>query len=93
MRVAIPDDSGLLADLGARTFHGTFAPDNNEADMSAYLARSFSADIQARELADARTVFLVAEREGGAVAEGRHGTACTRTKRVWDLLEVTSALD
>ena len=71
VRTATADDAGLLAGLGARTFHATFAADNSEADMSAYLRRSFSADIQARELADSGTTFLVAEFEGAAVGYAR----------------------
>jgi len=57
---ATPSDAALLAELGARTFYDAFAADNSEADMSAYLAGAFSADIQAAELADPRTAFLIA---------------------------------
>jgi ribosomal protein S18 acetylase RimI-like enzyme len=71
VRKATAADAGLLADLGARTFHATFAADNSKADMSAYLARSFSADIQARELADSGTTFLVVDCEGAPVGYAR----------------------
>lgn len=71
VRVATLDDAGLLADLGARTFYDTFAADNTETDMSAYVTRAFSADIQAAELADPKTVFLVAVAHGEPVGYAR----------------------
>lgn len=54
-------DSGLLAELGARTFAETFASDNTPADMAAYLASSFSEGRQAAELAEPESLFLIAE--------------------------------
>ncbi len=77
VRIATASDAALLADLGARTFYDTFAADNSAADMSAYLAASFSAEIQAVELADSQTTFLIAS--AGATPVGyarlRTGTA------------------
>jgi GNAT superfamily N-acetyltransferase len=64
-------DAGLIADLGARTFRDTFGPDNTEADMNAYLASAFSPEIQATELADATSAFLVAEVDGSAAGYAR----------------------
>jgi ribosomal protein S18 acetylase RimI-like enzyme len=55
------EDAGLLAELGARTFSETFAPDNSDEDMAAYLADAFSPRQQAAELADPRAMFLIAE--------------------------------
>ena len=60
--------ASLLAELGARTFRDTFGADNTQADMDQYLASAFSADIQARELADPASVFLVARADDGAAA-------------------------
>ena len=60
-------DAALLADLGARTFSETFAPDNSPEDMAAYLATAFSGSQQSKELADRETLFLIAETEGVAV--------------------------
>ena len=68
IREATPDDAQLLADLGARTFLDTYGADNTEHDMRAYLASAFGPDIQAREIADSGTVFLVAH--AGAKAAG-----------------------
>jgi ribosomal protein S18 acetylase RimI-like enzyme len=64
IRHATAADAALLADLGARTFTDTFAADNTPEDMSAYLASAFGESIQAKELADASTIFLIAEIDG-----------------------------
>jgi len=55
------NDAALLAELGARTFSETFAPDNTAEDMTAYLAASFNPTQQAAELADPDCLFLIAE--------------------------------
>jgi diamine N-acetyltransferase len=60
-------DAAMLAELGARTFSETFAPDNSPEDMAAYLATAFSPSQQTRELADRETIFLIAETDGVAV--------------------------
>ena len=59
-------DAALLAELGARTFSETFAPDNSPEDMTAYLASAFSHEHQTAELADATSLFLIAETDGVA---------------------------
>jgi GNAT superfamily N-acetyltransferase len=64
IRPATSKDAWLLAELGARTFHDTFAPDNTEADMAAYLGSAFGPTIQAGELAHPRSVFLIAHADG-----------------------------
>jgi GNAT superfamily N-acetyltransferase len=48
VRTASSGDAALIAGLGARTFRDTFAADNTEADMTAYLAGAFSVEIHAR---------------------------------------------
>lgn len=60
-------DAALLAELGARTFSETFAPDNSPANMAAYLATAFSSSQQTGELGDRETLFLIAESDGVAV--------------------------
>jgi GNAT superfamily N-acetyltransferase len=60
VRIASSRDAALIAGLGARTFRDTFAADNTEADMTAYLAGAFGVEIQARELDDAASTFLLA---------------------------------
>jgi diamine N-acetyltransferase len=59
IRRANPEDAGLLAELGARTFSETFAADN--------LAASFNPAQQAIELGDAAFTFFIAE-VGGLAA-------------------------
>jgi diamine N-acetyltransferase len=66
IRRATAADAGLLADLGARTFYDTFAVDNTPEDMAAYLSSYFSPLLQAQELADPDTTFLIAEIDGVA---------------------------
>ncbi len=66
IRRAVSTDADLLAELGARTFSETFAADNTPEDMAAYLASSFSAAQLAAELADLRSVFLIAQIDNAA---------------------------
>lgn len=66
IRRANPSDAGLLTELGARTFEETFAADNNEEDMAAYLAASFNVAQQMAELNDSASTFFIAEVEGHA---------------------------
>lgn len=66
IRPATADDNVLLAELGARTFYDTFAADCKPEDMAAYLSSAFSPEIQAAELADPSTTFLIAEIDGVA---------------------------
>jgi diamine N-acetyltransferase len=72
-------DAALLAELGARTFSETFAPDNSAKDMAAYLASAFSRAQQTAELADATSLFLIAETDGVAT-----GYAMLRSGNVLD---------
>ncbi len=67
IRPATPQDNRLLAEIGAETFSDSFAADNAPENMSAYLNASFSPAIQALELADPRSKFLIAEINGEVV--------------------------
>ena len=71
IRRATSRDAALLAELGARTFRDAFGAQNTESDMAAYLASAFGVDIQARELADMDSVFLIAH-AGDEVAGYAH---------------------
>jgi ribosomal protein S18 acetylase RimI-like enzyme len=71
IRIADTSDNVLLAELGARTFFDTFAADNEPGDMAAYLAAAFGPDVQAAELAEPDTTFLVAEANGAVVGYAR----------------------
>ncbi len=71
IRVATLSDARLLSELGRRTFSDTFAADNRESDMAAYLDGAFGVDQQTREVADPSSMFLVAEVECAPVGYSR----------------------
>jgi diamine N-acetyltransferase len=77
IRTATASDASLLAELGARTFLHAFGADNTPSDMRAYLASAFGPEIQARELSDPSTAFLIAEvdRVPAGYARVRRGAA------------------
>jgi len=65
IRAATASDNLLLAEIGAETFFDSFAAENSPEDMSAYLSQAFGPPIQARELADPASRFLIAETQEG----------------------------
>ncbi len=67
IRRASVDDAAVLAALGARTFHETFAADNQPADMADHLATTFGVPQQTAELTSLDYVTLLAEGEAGPV--------------------------
>ena len=67
IRKANGKDNRLLAQIGAQVFADTFAVDNTPEDMAAYLAKSFSPEIQLSELQDPASTFFIAEIENQAV--------------------------
>ncbi len=71
VRLAGPADAQMLAELGALAFAHTFGPDNTPEDMDAYLRQAFGPHIQAAELAEPGSEFLVAEAGGEAVGYAR----------------------
>jgi ribosomal protein S18 acetylase RimI-like enzyme len=71
IRRAGPSDNVLLAEFGARAFRDAFGADNTPEDMEAYLRGAFGPDLQARELAEPGTTFLIAEIDGTTVGYAR----------------------
>ena len=71
IRYAKSSDNVMLSEIGRQTFYDSFAAENTPEDMAAYLAESFSPQKQAAELADSKTVFLIAEIEDEAVGFAR----------------------
>jgi diamine N-acetyltransferase len=62
-------DAALLAELGARTFHESFAADNDPEDMRRHLESQFSPAIQLAEIGNpALDTLLVRDALGAAVA-------------------------
>jgi GNAT superfamily N-acetyltransferase len=64
---ANPATAAQLADLGRQTFHDAFAGANAPADMAAYLAATFSPDLQLAELQDRENTFLLAHMQAELV--------------------------
>jgi len=53
----------MLAELGAKTFYETFAKDNTPENISLYMKKSFSKEIQLNELSKPDIIFLIVELE------------------------------
>jgi len=64
IRLAQVADAGVLASFAARTFFETYAAANDPADMEAHLAAKYGEAIQAAEIQDPASVYLLAEVEG-----------------------------
>ncbi|CAN5312778.1 N-acetyltransferase [soil metagenome] len=62
IRQATPDDAKLLTDLSYTTFWDAFAhhPKNAPDDLAHYMRQAFNIDQIAEELADERSIFLIA---------------------------------
>jgi ribosomal protein S18 acetylase RimI-like enzyme len=56
-----------LADLGRQTFSETFAASNKPEDMAAYLAETYSPELQLAQLQDPQCTCLLAEMQGQTV--------------------------
>lgn len=67
IRRALPSEAAALATLMARTFSEAFGAANRPHDLATHIARSYSAEIQARELTDPDHTVLVAD-AGGTLA-------------------------
>ncbi len=63
IRHATPDDAKLLTDLSYTTFWDAFAhhPKNAPDDLAHYMRQAFTIEQIAVELADDKTIFLIAE--------------------------------
>ena len=67
LRRGVVADAAALAEFAARTFADAFGADNTPEDLAAYLAATYSAEQQARELADPDRITLLIE-VGDAIA-------------------------
>lgn len=68
IRRALPADAPALAILAETTFREAFGDLNTAEDMELHCARTYGADIQARELAAADRITLVFEQDDVLVA-------------------------
>ncbi len=68
IRQGILEDAQFLTDLGYTTFWDAFAhhPKNAPDDLNHYMRQAFSLDQITAELADEKSIFLIAEIEGEA---------------------------
>lgn len=66
IRSASVNDAAMLAELAYVTFWDAFHehPANRPEDMAAYMATAFSEEQIARELADERNIYFIAELDG-----------------------------
>ena len=71
IRKARAEDNELISTLGRESFFDSFAADNSPEDMAAYLEESFNPGIQAAELAEPSSRFLIAEAGGVPVGYAR----------------------
>ena len=67
VRYGNTDDATMLSELGAKTFYDTFAKDNTQENIDAYIKGSFSSEIQLSELSEPDIIFLIAESESIAI--------------------------
>ncbi|MEO0982061.1 MAG: GNAT family N-acetyltransferase [Pseudomonadota bacterium] len=67
-RDAAPEDAAALSAIGRETFIETFSSNYAAGDLTAFLDRNFSPDIQAKEIADPETDIRVAEAKRALIA-------------------------
>jgi GNAT superfamily N-acetyltransferase len=79
IRSAVPEDAELLAELGRETFHDAFVnhPWMPQKDLDLYLDSAFTVSQIASELNDPKTIFLLAEIDGQAVAYAKMESGVT----------------
>ena len=63
---AVAADAAMLAEIGARTFHDSFAKDNSLEDMRKHLESSFSPQRQLEEIQNPAIDTLLLRESGGA---------------------------
>ena len=64
IRRATADDADLLSGLARKIFLDTFGPQNSPEDIAIHERKSYSRDIQLRELNDESLTYLIAESDG-----------------------------
>jgi diamine N-acetyltransferase len=64
LRLARPDDAGVLRDVAVRTYDETFSSVNTPENMAAYLSNAFAMPRITAELNDPRATFYLAEIDG-----------------------------
>jgi diamine N-acetyltransferase len=89
IRLATVADAAVLAELASRTFHDTFAHNNDPGDMALHLARAYGVEQQTAELNDPGMITLIAEEGATPVAyaqlRGGHVPECITGARPIEL--------
>jgi GNAT superfamily N-acetyltransferase len=88
IRQATTADAALFTTIAQSAFIDTFSRDNTPEDMAQYCAEAFGEAIQERELADGRTIVLMAERDDDVV-----GYAMLRAGDVADCVADRNAME
>lgn len=71
IRKAELNDAALLASVGREAFAAAFSDQNSVENMEAYLSGAFSEAIQAAEIVEQDSLFLIAETEESIVGYAR----------------------
>jgi ribosomal protein S18 acetylase RimI-like enzyme len=71
IRYVTPADDALLANLGARTFNEAYAQDIPAETMAEYLPKAFNPKVQAEEINEIGSTFLIVEIGEEAVGYAR----------------------
>lgn len=74
IRRATVDDAELLSGLAHKIFLDTFGPRNKPEDMEIHSRKSYSREIQLRELTDESLTYLIAEHDGKPAGFAMIGT-------------------
>ena len=75
VRRATPADAELLSELAYKIFLDTFGPQNKPEDLEKHAKRSYSREIQLRELTDPSLTYFIAEVDGQAAGFAMIGEA------------------
>jgi diamine N-acetyltransferase len=71
VRLAIADDAAALAERAARTFHETYADNNDPGDMAIHIARSYAPAIQRAEIENDAIHTLLAVQAESMIGYGQ----------------------
>lgn len=89
IRKATSADAEVLSDLARRIFVDTFGPQNKPEDIELHAERSYSREIQLRELSDPSLTYLIAEMDGKAAGFAMIGqprsASCAKFERPIEL--------
>lgn len=60
IRIATPQDAGLIADMSRQTFYETFAAENSQEDMDKFMNEQFSREKLVAEVSEPGCIFFLA---------------------------------